>query len=79
MPVVYKSDAVARRFEFFEKVAAHKNRLALFVFFLYDVEERYSHKRVKTGSGFVENDYRRIVHKSGDERGFLLHALTHTL
>ena len=77
--VVYKSNAVACRFQFLEKVTAHENRLAFLMFLFDDVEEGHPHQGVETGCRFVEDDYRRIVHKRGDECGFLFHTFTHTL
>ena len=60
-------------------MAAHKNCFALFMLGFDNIEEGYSHKRVKSRGRLVENYYRRVVHKRGYERGFLLHALAHTL
>lgn len=79
MSVVYKRDSVAGFLHFLEHMAAHENGFAFFVLGFDYVEEGYSHKRIQSGGRLVENYYRRIVHKRGDERGFLLHALAHTL
>ena len=77
--VVYQSDSVAGGFQFFETVAAHQNRFALFMLFLYNIEEGCAHKRVEPRGRLVENYYRRVVHKRGDQSGFLFHALAHAL